>query len=127
MKMGKRKRGRYPFQKIVHFFYICSASRLLHGVCRYVKVCLPRRGGGGEGRERDRERERERERGREVIVRSFMFPPFLIFHSHARPGMFLISVVKDHEHLISFLISDLLASLEICFCETASRALPPWG
>lgn len=60
-------------------------------------------------------------------MRSFIFPPFLIFHSHARPVMFLISVVKDHEHLISFFISDILASLEICFCETASRALPPWG
>lgn len=99
MKRGKRKRGRYPFQKIVHFFYICYVSRLLHGVCRYLKVYLPR-GEGGEG-----------------IVRSFIFLPFLILHPHARPGMFLISVVKNHEHLISSFISDLLASLKISLCE----------
>ncbi len=66
MKRGKRKRGRYPFQKIVHFFYICSVSRLLHGVCRYVKVCLPRRGGGeGEG---------EREGGDRALFYVSSFP-----------------------------------------------------
>lgn len=47
---GKRKRGRYPFQNIVHFSYICSVSRLLHGGRRYLKICLP--GGGGSGRVR---------------------------------------------------------------------------
>lgn len=43
---GKRRRKRLPFQKIVHFFYIFSVARLLHGGRRYLKVSLPGLGGG---------------------------------------------------------------------------------
>lgn len=110
------------FKKLYIFFflkYLLYVSRLLHGVCRYGESMFAPGGSGGVG---------GRGRwGKEGIVSSFIFLPFLISHSHARPGMFLISVVNDREHLLSFVISDRLASLESPFARSQAGPCRPKG